>query len=183
MIIDESELDQACVLDRVAESEIDSDDECNEHVEVVITKRNVQFDNRVEYDDGTVEVGEPQNNVNTGVQIHDQTNDVEVDEAEIADDTVELSDSMSEGSVSELDGTVISEVVETEESTSYETDMSGSETNGSTSSYDSAAESPPPPRPDTLRRSARNIVPPTVFTYNKIGGEPELVHRCARSKK
>ena len=51
-------------------------------------------------------------------------------------------------------------------------------------SYDSDSESPPPPRPDaTNRKSARNIKPPPIFTYNKLGGEPSLCHKAARSKK
>ena len=37
------------------------------------------------------------------------------------------------------------------------------------SSFSSGSNSPAPPRPSAERRSARNVVPPPRFTYDKIG--------------
>ena len=36
-------------------------------------------------------------------------------------------------------------------------------------SFDSSSNSPPPHRPTQLRRSARNVVPPAMLTYDKVG--------------
>ena len=49
--------------------------------------------------------------------------------------------------------------------------------------FDSTSESPPPNRPTSRARPSRNINPPPIFTYNKIGGEPSLCHSTARSRR
>ena len=65
-----------------------------------------------------------------------------------------------------LDSTVDSNVYETAD------DVEGSEDSeeDADSSFNSASESPPPTRASTVRRSTRTTAPPTVFTYERIGG-------------
>ena len=60
------------------------------------------------------------------------------------------------------------------------TDSEVVEEHDSSTSYDSDSASPVPDRPTSSRRSTRNVNPPQVFTYNRVGGNPSYCHRNAR---
>ena len=120
---------------------------------------------------------------------NDMAGDIELtsDPGEMTD--TEAVDSVSEsGSVGELEETILGD----SSATSYETpdDFSTYETpdeswveSSPNTSFSSGSNSPVPFRPATVRRSARNVGPPTLFTYDKIGTPVVYTHKTPRPKR
>ena len=132
-------------------------------------------------------------------ELEELGDEMELDDVEVADSDLEVSQEEillpnlesdredelcelveSDGELEGLDQTISSKDSDQlaldqtlmDSSTSYDTASMGSDSSSEYSpnnSFNSTSDSPPPPRPATMRRSTRTVVPPMVFTYDKVG--------------